>query len=134
VSAVARAHRILLVLWAGSLWSLALWVTPLLFHLQHDGELAGALAAHLFAIEAYLGVATALAALLLPRRARFGWGYLAAALLALMQWGMRPALAAARQHGLAWGMNFTAWHMAAAIVYGLACIGAALLVWQDNFR
>ena len=75
MSKVTRAFRVLLVLWAGSLWSMALIVAPTLFHAQHDAQLAGMVAARLFSIEAYLGVAPAGIALLLPGRAKFLWGY-----------------------------------------------------------
>jgi hypothetical protein len=134
VSRTLRAFRVLLVLWAGSLWSVALWVVPTLFHAQHDQQLAGVLAGKLFAIEAYLGVATAALALVMPGRAKFLWGYTAAALLAIMQWVLRPIMAEAHLHGLAWGLGFTAWHVTAALTYGLACIAAALLIWNDDFR
>jgi hypothetical protein len=134
VSAIARVFRVLLVLWAGSLWSLALWVAPTLFHAQHDQQLAGLLAGQLFAIEAYLGMAIAALALLLPGRAKFRWGYAAAALLAIMEWVLRPIMAEAHAQGLAWGLGFAVWHVAAALTYGLACLAAALLIWNDDFR
>ena len=57
--AVTRnAFRVLLVLWAGSLWSLV-WVAPTLFRAQSDRHLAGVLAGRLFSVETYLGVAVA---------------------------------------------------------------------------
>jgi len=60
------------VLWAGSLWSLAAWVAPTLFHLEADRHMAGVLAARLFSIETYPWIAVAAWALLLPARARMG--------------------------------------------------------------
>ena len=69
-----------MVLWAGSLWSLAAWVAPTLFHAQSDRHLAGILAARLFSIETYVGLGAACFALLLPERGKFIWGYLAAGL------------------------------------------------------
>jgi len=64
-----NAFRVLLVLWAGSLWSLAVWVAPTLFYAQSDRHLAGVLAARLFSIETYIGVGLAALALLLrPER------------------------------------------------------------------
>ena len=56
VRAIRNAFRVLLVLWAGSLWSLAAWVAPTLFYAQSDRHLAGMLAARLFTIETYLGL------------------------------------------------------------------------------
>jgi hypothetical protein len=134
VSRTLRAFRVLLVLWAGSLWSLALWVAPTLFHAQHDRELAGLLAGQLFAIEAYLGVAIAALALLLPGRAKFRWGYASAALLAIMEWGLRPIMAEAHAQGHALGLGFAVWHVAGALTYLLACLAAGLLIWNDDFR
>jgi hypothetical protein len=129
-----RAFRILLVLWAGSLWSVALIVAPTLFHAQPDQELAGMLAGRLFSIEAYLGIATAAIALLLPGRGKFWWGYAAAALLASNLWVIGPRMARAHLHGMAWGLGFGAWHGIAALLYGCACIAMTLLIWNDDFR
>ena len=81
--------RVLLVLWAGSLWSLAAWVAPTLFYAQSDRHLAGFLAARLFSIETYLGLAVAAMALLLPGRSRMGGVYAAAALLAVNEWVLK---------------------------------------------
>jgi hypothetical protein len=129
-----RAFRILLVLWAGSLWSVALIVAPTLFYAQPDRELAGMLAGRLFSIEAYLGIATAAIALLLPSRGKFWWGYAAAALLATILCVIGPTMARAHLHGLAWGLRFGAWHGIATLLYGCACIAMALLIWNDDFR
>jgi hypothetical protein len=134
VSKFLGAFRVLLVLWAGSLWSMALIVAPTLFHAQHDRELAGMLAGRLFTIEAYLGIATAAIALLLPARAKFRCGYAAAALLAILQWVIGPRLIEAHVRGLAWGLGFGAWHGIAALLYGGACAALLLLIWNDDFR
>ncbi|MFI4891531.1 MAG: DUF4149 domain-containing protein [Steroidobacterales bacterium] len=131
---LARAFRVMLVLWAGSLWSAAIWVAPTLFHAQPDRALAGLLAGRLFSIEAYLGLATAALALILPGRAKFLWGYVAAALLSVMQWVLRPVMAEAHLHGVAWGLSFGAWHGVSALLYGGACIAVLLVVWNDDFR
>ena len=127
------AFRLLLVLWAGSLWSVS-WVTWDLFHTQGDRHLAGMLAAPLFSIETYLGVAVAAWALVLPVRAAFLWGYAAAALLALNEWGLRPVMAAARAHGAVAGLTFGAWHGVSALLYVLACLALLRLVWKQDFR
>jgi hypothetical protein len=63
--------RVLIVLWAGSLWSLAAWVAPTLFHAQSDRRLAGFIAAKLFSMETYLGLLVAALAIILPGRSRF---------------------------------------------------------------
>jgi hypothetical protein len=125
--------RVLLVLWAGSLWSVS-WVTWTLFHAQSDRHLAGVLAGPLFSIESYLGVGVAVLALLLPGRARFLWGYAAAALLALNEWALRPVMAGARAHGAFAGLSFGAWHGVSALLYLLASLALLALVWKQDFR
>jgi hypothetical protein len=131
---LAKIFRILLVLWAGSLWSLALWVTPTLFYAQSDRHLAGILAGRMFTVETYVGVAVTVLALLLPGRSRFLWGYLAAAILAVNEWGLRPVMAAARAHGAAAGLTFGAWHGVSAVLYVASCIAVLVLIWNENFR
>ena len=131
---IAKIFRILLVLWAGSLWSLALWVTPTLFYLQSDRHLAGILAGRMFTVETYVGVAVAVLALLLPGRTRFVWGYFGAAILAVNEWGLRPVMAAARAHGTSAGLTFGAWHGVSAALYVAACGAVLVLIWNENFR
>ena len=133
MSAVRAAFRVLLVLWAGSLWSLAAWVAPTLFNAQSDRHLAGLLAARLFAIETYLGVGTALLAALLPGRGKFKWGYAAAGLLAVDQWIFAPLMADARSRGAAGGLSFGAWHGISAVVYVLACLAVVVLICKERF-
>ncbi len=123
-----------LVLWAGSLWSAALWVAPTLFTAQADRHLAGLLAGRLFSIEAYVGIAVSVFAVLLPVRAKFLRGYLAAALLALDQWGLRPLMDRAHAQGAFAGLTFVAWHAVSAVIYGLACLALVVLVWREEFR
>jgi hypothetical protein len=123
--------RLLTVLWAGSLWSLAAWVAPMLFTMQSDRHVAGLMAARLFGIESYVGLAVALLAVLLPDRGHFSWGYIAAALLALDQWVLKPIMSAAQSHGTAAGMSFGAWHGVSAALYLFACAAVAVLIWKD---
>ncbi|MDP9013826.1 MAG: DUF4149 domain-containing protein [Pseudomonadota bacterium] len=128
----------LLVLWAGSLWSLS-WVTSILFSSQDDRHLAGMLAGKLFTVETYVGVAVALLALMLAGRTKpagrpFVGGYLAAALLAVNEWALRPVMAAARAQGAIAGLTFGAWHGVSAVLYGLACLALLLVIWRDDFR
>jgi Domain of unknown function (DUF4149) len=131
---VRNLFRVLLVLWAGSLWSLAAWVTPTLFYAQGDRHLAGVLAARLFSIESYLGVATAAMALVLPGRTRMGGVYAAAALLAVNEWVLKRFMESARAHGAAAGLSFAAWHGVSAVLYIVACLGLLLVVWKENLR
>ena len=90
---LARAWRMLIVLWAGSLWSL-LWVAAVVFHFQSDRHTAGLIAGRLFSIETYLGLAIAALALLLPERTRFFAGFVAVALLAINEWVLKAAMTA----------------------------------------
>lgn len=129
-----NAFRALFVLWAGSLWSLAAWVAPTLFFAQGDRHLAGMLAARLFSIETYVGLATAALALLLPGRTRFVWGYFAVALLALNEWVLKGIMAQAHARGAALHLGFGAWHGVAAALYVLACLAVLRLVWKEDFR
>lgn len=128
---IRNALRVLLVLWAGSLWSLS-WVTWVVFHAQSDRHVAGLLVGPLFTIEAYLGVGVAALGLLLPGRTRLVWGYAAAALLAVNEWALRSVMTAARTHGSAFGLSFGAWHGVSMALYLLACISVLVLIWKNE--
>jgi len=134
VKTLRNVLRVALVLWAGSLWSMAAWVAPTLFYSQGDRHLAGLLAARLFTIETYVGVGVALFAFILPGRSRFLWGYLAVLLLAINEWGLKRAMSAAQAHGTAAHLSFGAWHGIGAILYLAACAGVLFLVWKEDFR
>ena len=131
---IRNGFRVLFVLWAGSLWSLAAWVAPTLFYAQDDRHLAGVLAARLFSIETYIGVGVAVLALLLPDRTKFVWGYLAAALLSINEWALKRIMEQAHSHGTAAGLGFGAWHGVSAALYVLACLAVLRLVWNEDFR
>ena len=129
-----NGFRVLFVLWAGSLWSLAAWVAPTLFHAQGDRHLAGVLAARLFSIETYVGLGVAALALLLPGRTKFVWGYLAAVLLSVNEWILKRVMEQAHVHGTAAHLGFGAWHGVSAVLYVLACLAVLSLVWNEDFR
>jgi hypothetical protein len=124
---------VVFVLWAGSLWSLT-WVTSTLFYGQADRHLAGLLAARLFSIETYVGLAVAALATLSPERMKFVWGYLAAGLLAVNEWVLKRVMTDAHLHGSAAGLSFGAWHGVSAVLYLIACLVLLRLVWKENFR
>ena len=132
MTALRKVLRVLLVLWAGSLWSLAAWVAPTLFRAQADRHLAGILAARLFAIETYVGIAVALLASLLPGAGRFRFGYVAVALLTINEWALQPLMMRAQADGAAASLSFGAWHGVSALVYLLACAAVLLLVWREE--
>jgi hypothetical protein len=131
---IRNAFRVLLVLWAGSLWSLAAWVALIIFHSLGDAHLAGIIAGRLFSIETYLGVAVAAAALLLSGRGKMGGVYVAVALLAVNEWILKRSMAAAHSHGSALGLSFGAWHGISAVLYVIACLCVLVVIWQERFR
>jgi hypothetical protein len=131
---VRNLFRLLLVLWAGSLWAVGLWVAPTLFFAQPDRHLAGLLAGRIFTVEAYLGAAVGLLALLLPGRGKFLWGYAAAALLAVNEWALRPVMAEARSRGAYAGLTFGGWHGVSTVLYALSCIALVSVIWNQDRR
>jgi hypothetical protein len=134
VSVLRRVFPLLLALWAGSLGSRAAWVAPTLFHLQSDRHLAGLLAARLFSIETYVGLGVSLFAVLLPERGRFKWGYIAAGLLAVNEWVLKPIMSLAYAGGAVGGLSFGAWHGVSAILYIAACLAVAVTILRADSR
>ena len=121
------------MLWAGSLWSL-LWVAAALFRFLSDRHTAGLIAAQLFSIETYLGLAVAALALMLPGRGRFLLGFVAVALLALNEWILKAAMSQALAHGGSAGLSFGAWHGISAGLYVLACLCVLIMFYKDEYR
>jgi hypothetical protein len=134
VKILARSFRVLITLWAGSLWSM-LWVAAILFRLMSDRHTAGLIAARLFGIETYLGLGVAALALILPGRRRFLLGFVAVALLAFNEWILKVVMTQALAHGgTILGMRFGAWHGVSAGLYVLACLCALVMIYQDEYR
>ncbi len=125
--------RLLVVLWAGSLWA-TVWVALTIFRSQPDRHLSGLLAARLFSIETYLTVAVAVMAALQGKRSSFRYGYLAAGLLLFNEWVLKPLLDQALAAGSALGLGFGPWHGISAVVYLAACIAAGGYVYLDDAR
>ena len=130
---LARPFRVLITLWAGSLWSVV-WVAAALFRYVGDRHTAGFIAARLFSVETYLGLAVAALALLLPNRVRFRLGFVAVALLAFNEWILKRVMGAAQAHGSALGLGFGAWHGVSAALYILACLCVLIMVYKDEYR
>ena len=122
-----------MTLWAGSLWSL-LWVAAVLFRTLSDRHTAGLIAARLFSVETYLGLAVAALALLMPNRGRFRLGFIAVALLSINEWLLKRVMSAAQAHGSAWGLGFGAWHGVSAVLYVLACLCVLIMIYKDEYR
>jgi hypothetical protein len=133
VKILARPFRVLITLWAGSLWSM-LWVAAVMFRFLNDRHTAGLIAARLFSIETYLGLAVAVLALLLPGRGRFRLGFLGVALLAVNEWLLKHAMSLAQTHGSALGLGFGAWHGVSAGLYVLACLCVLVVIYRDDYR
>ena len=129
-----KFRRVLLVLWAGSLWSVAAWVAPTLFYAQSDRHLAGILAARLFSIETYVTLAAGVLALRAETLARFKFLGAAAVLLSVNEWLLKPLMEQAHASGSALGLGFGAWHGISALLYLAACAFALVLVWNDDLR
>ena len=131
---LARSLRVLITLWAGSLWSM-LWVAAVLFRFVSDRHTAGLIAARLFSIETYLGLGVAALALMLPGRRRFLPGFVAVALLAFNEWILKAVMTQAlAQGGSIFGMGFGAWHGVSAGIYVLACLCTLVMIYQDEYR
>jgi hypothetical protein len=130
---VRGAFRVLMVLWAGSLWSV-LWVTAILFNSQIDRHVAGLIAGRLFSIEAYIGLAVTLLAIMLPERHRYPLLYFAPAILSVNEWILKRAMNLAQTQGTAAGLSFGAWHGISAVLYMLACLSVVLVIYKDEYR
>ncbi len=128
---IKNAYRVLLVLWAGSLWSLALWVARTLFA-QPDRHLAGLLAARLFTVETYLGLAVAAVGLALPVRGKLRPVYLAVALLCINEWLFKRFMEQAQAQGAALGLSFGAWHGVAGVGYVIGCLLVVWVIWKGR--
>lgn len=129
-----NVFRVLFTLWAGSLWAVALFVAPTLFHFLSDRHSAGVIAARLFSYETYLAIALGALVLPTPARSRYWLGYVAAALLTVNEWALKPVMESARLHGSAAGLGFGPWHGISACLYLIACLLVLVLVWKDAAR
>ena len=126
-----RVFRLLMVLWAGSLWA-AVWVALIIFHSQPDRHLSGVLAARLFSIETFLAVAVAVFAACRGKLSSFRLCYLATALLAFNEAVLKHFMDQALAAGSALGLGFGAWHGISALVYLAACIAVGTYVYLDD--
>ena len=132
MQAFKNAFRVLFTLWAGSLWAVAIFVAPTLFHVLTDKHTAGQIATRLFGYEAYLAIGLAVLVLLTPARGRYFPGYLAAAFLTVDEWAVKPLMENARLHGSALGLGFGPWHGISAVLYVIACLLVLALVWKGE--
>ncbi len=134
VPVIRRVLRLLLVLFAGSLWALAAWIASIIFAVEPDRHIAGGIASRLFTVQTVLAVAVSALALSLPDRRRFYGLYLATVLLDVNELLLKPVMETARLHGSALGLGFGPWHGVSAVLYLIACAGTLALVWNDDLR
>jgi Domain of unknown function (DUF4149) len=129
-----NTFRVLLVLWAGSLWSLAAWVAVTLFRMLGSPALAGPIAARLFSIETYLGVVVAAGALTLAARRRLGALYGAVGLLLINESILKSLMRAALAAGGTFGLSFGGWHGVSMVIYVGACGCVLWVIWREPHR
>lgn len=127
-------ERILLTLWAGSLWVTGFMVAPVLFAVLDDRALAGTLAGELFSITAYLGLAcgSVLLALNVVNYRVFNWrGAVLAGMLLLVvtgQFVLTPMIAELRAQGLSGSPRFGQLHGLASVLFIATSLCGLLLV------
>ncbi|MFO1465702.1 MAG: hypothetical protein U1F35_04540 [Steroidobacteraceae bacterium] len=130
----AQLLRLAVVLWAGSLWALALWITPVLFRLAPSRVLAGQMAGALFRAETLLTLVVAALVAWIHGRSRGLGLYLAVALLAANDFIIRYLMQLSKVQGQVLGLGFGAWHGVSTALYLIACAAAVSVVWQDDLR
>lgn len=136
MSAALAGRRIVMTLWAGSLWSAGFIVAPMLFATLEDRQLAGMLAGELFTAVAWLGMACLLLLLgfegILHGRAvlrRWTTLLLGLALVITLagEAGVRPLMAAARG-----GDGFVMLHTISSLLHlAVSAIALALVAWRE---
>ncbi len=127
-------ERLLLTLWAGSLWVTGFMVAPVLFSVLEDRALAGTLAGELFGITAWIGLACGglLLALNGVNYRALNWrGLLLAGMLLLVavgQFVLAPMIAGLREQGLSATPRFGQLHGLASVLYVITSLCGLLLV------
>ncbi len=127
-------ERILLTLWAGSMWTVGYLVAPTLFAVLDDRQLAGMLAGRLFGIVAYLGLVCGVL-LLIGQVIRSGWRgwrvYALIVMLAVTAFGefvLQPRMAALKAQGGAGAESFAMLHGVSSTLFLIVSILALALV------
>ena len=127
-------ERILLTLWAGSLWAAGFLVAPTLFALLDDRALAGTIAGNLFTKVGYIGLVCGSGLLLLQWLLKRGAGWrlwalvTMLALVVIIQFGLTPMLAELRVQGLSGSARFGQLHALTGGLYLLTSMLAMALV------
>jgi hypothetical protein len=139
---VPALERILLTLWAGSLWVVGFMVAPSLFAELDDRALAGSLAGSLFTLTSYLGLVCGAVLLVLNvlRYKGINWrAIVIAGMLALVvigQFVVTPMVAELRVQGLTGTPRFGQLHGIASTLFLLtSLLGLALVAArQPDYR
>lgn len=136
--ATTAGWRIVLTLWAGSLWTAGFIIAPMLFAVLDDRAVAGRIAGEMFTAVGWTGLAC-LILLLSFEALRFGagmwrrWttGLLTLALLATIagHFVVRPWLSSLPVDAAVYG---TLHGLASALHLGLSVIALVLVTWQEE--
>jgi hypothetical protein len=136
-SRLAIGERIVLTLWVGGLWTIGFMVAPALFANLEDRALAGTLAAVMFEIIAWIGLASGLFLLLVNQiecgGRRINWRTLVLLLMLLLvavgQFVLAPMIGELRVAGEADSPAFARLHGIASLLYLLtSLLGLALVI------
>jgi len=129
-----RLARLLLVAWAGGMWTVCGLVVPALFQLIPGKSQAGNVAASLFDLISILSAVVGLLYVLLqrPRLDRFAKVSVFAAVIAPLVFllMLRPWINAVRAAGDM--ARFGQLHGVAGLLFLVACVALALLVWRAD--
>lgn len=127
-------ERVLLTLWAGSLWVTGFMVAPVLFASLDDRALAGSIAGELFGLTAWLGLGCGLALLVAAyvRGGRGGWRLWVMVIMLLLvaagQFVLAPMIADLRASGQSGTPRFGQLHGVASLLFlGTAMLGLGLV-------
>ena len=142
---LARARLLVIVLWAGSLWTVGYLVAPTLFGTLSDRVLAGTIAGSMFRHEAWLSLACGALVLAmsggLDDKARKQVRWLAVAMLACLgigYFGLQPLMAALKAEAPGGVMDaaarsrFGMLHGVSAVFYLAQSLLAAVLVVKNR--
>jgi len=127
-------ERVLLTLWAGSLWVTGFMVAPVLFASLDDRALAGSIAGELFGLTAWLGLGCGLALLVAAyvRGGRGGWRLWVMVIMLLLvaagQFVLAPMIADLRAAGQSGTPRFGQLHGVASLLFlATAVLGLGLV-------
>jgi pimeloyl-ACP methyl ester carboxylesterase len=132
---IERVLQLVLAAWAGSLWTICGVVAPSLFAVLPERQVAGQLAGYFFSVATWfgLGLGSIALALLLLRKPRSTATFVllgvAASAPLLSELILRPIMDAARAAGDM--ARFGMLHGVSALLFGVACLSAAALVWRS---